>query len=112
MNFTKLGTDIYIPQKDPDVLKNIADVKFNYYLNSRIKGKQIDLDITSKIFNVDEIYVRKSCYRIKIGELEECVKSNIIDHMKQLGMDNNHIPESLLNTKISKRPNRILKSTV
>ena len=112
MNFKKLGTDIYIPKNDPNALKNIDDVKFNYYLSSRIKGNLIDLDITSKIFNVDDIYVRKSCYRIKIGKLEDCVKSNIIDHMKKLGMDESNIPESLLNTKITKRPNRLLNSTV
>ncbi|WP_026935420.1 hypothetical protein [Christiangramia echinicola] len=112
MNFKKLGADIYIPTKDSNSLKNIHNIKFNYYLSSRMNGNLIDLDITSKIFNVDKIYVRKSCYRIKIGKLEDCVKSNIIDHMKQLGMDESNIPQSLLNTRIAKRKDRLFNSTI
>ena len=108
MNFKKMGTDVYIPKKDPNSLKNIDDVKFNYYLSSRINGNLIDLDITSKIFNVDDIFIRKSCYRIKIGEIEKCVKANIIDHMTQLGMDKDHIPESLLHSKNSKSRSIVL----
>lgn len=112
MNYEKLGTDIYIPQKDSNALKDIANIKFNYYLTSRINGNLIDLDITSKLFNVDKVYIRKSCYRIKIGQLEECVKSNIIDHMNELGMDKNNIPKSLLNSSFTKRSNRFSKSVV
>ena len=95
MNYRKLGEDIYIPQNHNLLLTDAENVKFNYYLSSRVNGKKIDLDITTKIFEQDRMFVRKSCYRVKLGEIENCVKSNIIDHMRKLGVPENVIPESL-----------------
>ncbi|QYA24103.1 hypothetical protein G3I01_00795 [Gramella sp. MT6] len=97
MDYQKLGDDIYIPKRSNSALKDSEEIKFNYYLDSRINGPWIDLDITSKLFDNDKMFVRKSCYRVKIGEIENCVKANIIDHMKSLGLSNKNIPESLYN---------------
>ena len=103
MKFQKLGEDIYIPQKSSLSLINASDLKFNYYLNSRINGNSIDLDITSKLFCGDDMYVRKSCYRVRMGEIENCVKASIIDHMKSLGVSSSNIPESLKKKNYSDR---------
>ena len=102
MNYEKLGEDIHIPKLIEHPLKNKDGFKFNYYLSSRVNGKKIDLDITSKIFDKDQIYIRKSCYRVKIGQIENCVKSNIKEHMKELGIPQTRIPESLKNIKRNK----------
>ena len=111
MNYEKLGEDIHIPKLEERPLKNRDDIKFNYYLSSRVNGKNIDLDITSKIFDNDQIYIRKSCYRVKLGQIENCVKSNIIEHMKELGIPQTRIPESLKNIKRTK-PKAYSDSTV
>ena len=99
MNYKKLGEDIYIPKLIGRPLLKENSFKFNYYLSSRVNGKMIDLDITSKIFRGDRAYARKSCYRVKLGEIENCVKANIIDHMKKLGISQTNIPDSLKNSK-------------
>lgn len=99
MKYQKLGEDIYIPQSLDSPLDASADIKFNYYLSSRINGKKIDMDITSKVFVSEKMYIRKSCYRVKMGEIEKCVKMNIIDHMKKLGIEENRIPKSLLTSR-------------
>lgn len=95
MYYHKLGEDVYIPEPDGFPLKNVKDIKFNYYLSSRINGNLIDVDITSKLFARDKMFVRKSCYRLNIGEIENCVKANTMDHMKSLGVDDENIPSSL-----------------
>ena len=100
MNYRKLGEDIYIPQNHRPLLTDAEEIKFNYYLSSRVNGKKIDLDITSKIFDMETMYVRKSCYRVKLGEIENCVKMNILDHMRKLGVREQFIPESLLNPTV------------
>lgn len=97
MNYCKLGEDIYIPQNHRPLLTDAEDIKFNYYMSSRVNGKKIDLDITSKIFGKERMYVKKSCYRVKLGEIEDCVKKDILDHMRKLGVREQFIPESLLN---------------
>lgn len=103
MYYHKLGEDIYIPEPIDFPLKNVKDIKFNYYLSSRINGNFVDLDITSKLFERDHIYVRKSCYRVKLGEIENCVKANTMDHMKSLGMEDEKIPAALKKIVITRR---------
>jgi len=101
MNYQKLGEDIYIPKRSNSALQDSGEIKFNYYLDSRINGNWIDLDITSKLFGNDKMFVRKSCYRVRLGEIENCVKANIIDHMRCLGVPKENIPESLFNKTIT-----------
>lgn len=96
MTYQKLGEDIFIPVPDGKPLENATDLKFHYYLSSRVNGKLIDLDITSKIFEGDRMFIRKSCYRVRLGEIENCVKANIIDHMEKLGVSRSNIPKALL----------------
>lgn len=101
MQYQKMGDDIYIPKPTDSPLKEKKDIKFNYYLSSRVHKNLIDLDITTKLFDDENIYVRKSRYKVRMGEIENCVKANLIDHMKQLGMDENNIPPSLHNMGLS-----------
>ncbi|MCG9972933.1 hypothetical protein [Christiangramia crocea] len=103
MKFEKLGDFIYIPKHTGTPLKGKKNIKFNYYLSSRVNGKLIDLDITTKLFDEDQMFIRKACYRVKLGEIENCVKANLLDHMKSLGMDESNIPESLMAFGISSR---------
>ncbi|MDX1543548.1 MAG: hypothetical protein R3214_06330 [Christiangramia sp.] len=95
MKFEKLGDFIDIPKFTDSPLEGKKNIKFNYYLSSRVNGKLIDLDITTKLFDQDQMFIRKACYRVKLGEIENCVKANLIDHMKSLGMDECNIPETL-----------------
>ncbi|APG60183.1 hypothetical protein [Christiangramia salexigens] len=95
MKYEKLGEFIYMPKHIGKPLQGRDNVKFNYYLSSQVNGKKIDLDITTKLFHEDEIYIRKACFRVSIGEIEACVKDNLIDHMRSLGMDEENIPKSL-----------------
>lgn len=102
MSYKKLGEDVYLPKVEGKPLLNKEKVKFNYYLSSRTNGKKIDLDITSKIFESGDTYIRKSCYRVNLGEIENCVKENIKDHMLKLGISQTGIPTSLKNVKKNK----------
>ena len=95
MRYQKLGDDLEIPEVKGLPLREKQLIKFNYYLSSRINGNLIDLDITSKLFDEEKIYIRKSCYRVKLGEMENCVKENTVDHMLSLGLDEENIPHSL-----------------
>ncbi|WP_300436927.1 hypothetical protein [Christiangramia sp.] len=95
MKYKKLGNDLEIPKVNELPLKNKEKIKFNYYCSSRTNGNLIDLDITSKLFDQDKMYIRKSCYRIPLGEMEKCVKQNSIDHMISLGLKEKFIPDSL-----------------
>ena len=104
MKYAKLGEDLEIPVVSNLPLIGKKNIKFNYYCASRINGKLIDLDITSKLFDQDKMYIRKSCYRIKLGEMENCVKQNTIDHMLSLGLPESNIPDSL---KILKKRTKI-----
>lgn len=101
MKFQQLGGHIYIPKLEGSPLRGKENIKFNYYLSSRVNGKHIDLDITTKLFDGKQMYVRKSCYRVRLGEIESCVKQNIIDHMRSLGMDESNIPASLIDIGIT-----------
>lgn len=101
MKYQKLGDFIYLPEADGIPLKKVENIKFNYYLSSRINGTKIDLDITTKLFNHNNIYVRKACFRVNVGEIENCVKHNLIDHMRRLGMDDNNIPASLIRVGVT-----------
>jgi len=101
MKYEKLGEFIHLPKADGVPLKNVENIQFNYYLSSRINGKKIDVDITTKLFNENKIYVRKASYKLGIGEIEHCVKENLIDHMRSLGMNENNIPKSLINIGIT-----------
>ncbi|GAA4315818.1 hypothetical protein GCM10023115_26320 [Pontixanthobacter gangjinensis] len=112
MRYQKLGEDIYIPIKNDLPLKDKTKIKFNYYLSSRINGNLIDLDITSKLFDAGKMYVRKSGYRVKLGEIENCVKANIIEHMLSLGLDESEIPKSLKEKNITNRSRKYSKDTV
>ncbi|MCH4821668.1 hypothetical protein ML462_00645 [Gramella lutea] len=105
MSYKKLGEDVYLPKQQGKPLQNIRDIKFNYYLSSRIDGAKIYLDITSKIFGSGNTYIRKSCYRVNLGEMEDCVKRNIKEHMLHLGIPPNFIPKSLKNVKKIKNQN-------
>ncbi len=87
MNFEKLGEHLHIPKNAGKPLVGKENIKFNYYLNSRVYGKRVDLDITTKLFLKGQCYVRKGCYRVRLGEIEECVKYNLLDHKRSLGMD-------------------------
>lgn len=95
MIFKKLGDDIFAPSPKAMALIDAKDPKFNYYLSSRIRGPLIDLDITTKIFHNNEMFVRKSSYRVKLGQIEKCVKQNLIEHMLLLGLPEAEIPDSL-----------------
>lgn len=106
MKYQKLGDDCYTPEKSGLPLKNKKNIKFNYYLSSRINGNLIDLDITSKLFDGDNMYIRKSCYRVKLRSIENCVKKNTVDHMLSLGMDRENIPESLQNNDLQDQKHR------
>ncbi|MCP9198399.1 hypothetical protein MKO06_00655 [Gramella sp. GC03-9] len=107
MKYQLLGDHIYIPKLADSPLEGKKDIKFNYYLSSRVNGKNIDLDITTKLFDRKDMYVRKSCYRVTIGEIENCVKENLIDHMRCLGVDDSNIPPTLTNKQ---SPTRISRS--
>lgn len=108
MKYQQLGDFVNIPNVQGSPLKGKKDIKFNYYLSSRVNGKSIDLDITTKIFDDEQMYIRKACYRVKIGEIESCVKHNLIDHMKGLGMDETNIPSSLIHVGITPHAVRCL----
>ena len=110
MYYKKLGEDIYIPKRSDSALQNSEEIKFNYYLNSRVNSHSIDLDITSKLFDDNKTYIRKSCYRVKLGEIENCVKANIIDHMESLGLPKEKIPESLYDKAATNQPIRLQKA--
>lgn len=101
MKYEQLGNFIHIPEVNIKPLENRSDVKFNYYLSSRVNGKHIDLDITTKLFDEDQMYIRKACYRVRLGEIENCVKYNLIDHMRYLGISDEDIPVSLIKTGIT-----------
>lgn len=111
MKYYKLGEDVYLPNHCKFPLKSAIDLKFNYYISSRVNGSLIDLDITSKIFDGDDVYVRKSSYRVKLGEIENCVKANIKDHMIKLGVENSNIPPSLNRVTSPKHKMRYTKNT-
>lgn len=108
MKYQQLGEFVHIPKLEGTPLKNKMDVKFNYYLSSRVNGKRIDLDITTKLFDDKQIYIRKACYRVRLGEIENCVKENLIAHMRSLGMDESNIPSSLINVGITPHAVRCL----
>lgn len=108
MKYQKLGDFIDIPHVQGSPLKGKKNVKFNYYLSSRVNGNNIDLDITTKLFGDEQMYVRKAGYRVKIGEIEACVKQNLIEHMKSLGMDDTNIPQSLIQVGITSHAIRSL----
>ena len=95
MLFKKLGDDIFAPAPKATALIDAKKPKFNYYLSSKIRGPLIDLDITTKIFNENKMFVRKSSYRVKLGQIESCVKQNLIEHMLLLGLPEEKIPDSL-----------------
>lgn len=107
MKYKKLCEDINIPKNNTSTLKHEKNIKFNYYLSSRMNGKFIDLDITSKLFSKDQMFIRKSCYRVHLGEIENCVKANIIDHMKSLGVTDENIPQALNNINRSNQAFRL-----
>jgi hypothetical protein len=107
MKFEKLGDDIYLPERSDKALKNSKIVKFNYYVSTRNNAKLLDLDITTKLFDHDEKYIRKSCYRIKAHEIEECVKANLRDHMTSLGLKMENIPRNLKNSNTANRRSRL-----
>jgi len=108
MRYQKRGEYIYLPEVDGIPLKNVEDVKFKYYLSSRKNGEKVDVDITTKLFDQNRMYVRKASYKLGIGEIEDCVKENLIDHMRSLGMDAHNIPEALINDDIT---NHVVKSS-
>ncbi len=101
MKYQKLGEFIYLPPKEGAPLRGKKDVKFNYYLSSRVNGKLIDIDITTKLFDDDDMYIRKACYKVRLSDIESCVKENLIDHMRSLGMEEENIPSSLINMGIT-----------
>lgn len=101
MNYIQLGDFIHIPETETAPLKGKTGIKFNYYLSSRINGQHVDLDITTKLFDGEQMYIRKACYRVKLGEIEKCVKYNLIDHMRYLGLEEKSLPASLSSTSIS-----------
>lgn len=101
MKFEKLGEFIYIPQREETSLAGKSNIRFNYYLSSRINGKLVDLDITTKIFDEHKLYTRKACYRVKLAEIESCVKANLVDHMRSLGVADDAIPKSLIEIGIT-----------
>ena len=101
MNYEKLGEFIHLPKIEGKPLENVEKIKFNYYLASRLNGNKIDVDITTKLFHGDSMYVRKACFRVVPGQMETCLKENLIDHMRSLGMDNHNIPQSLINIGIT-----------
>ncbi len=108
MKYLKLGEFIHIPRIEGTPLKGKKDIKFNYYLSSRVNSKRVDLDITTKLFDEKQIYIRKACYRVRVGEIENCVKENLIDHMRSLGMDESNIPASLIDVGITPHAVRCL----
>lgn len=103
MNYEKIGEDLYSPKSDRSPLKSINDIKFSYRFNSEIKGEFIITEITSKLFHHHETFVKKSTYRLKLGEIEDCVKSHIKNHMLQLGIKKEMIPKNLINFNISEQ---------
>lgn len=108
MKYQKLGEFIHIPRKEGKPLEGKEEIKFNYYLSSRVNGKLIDIDITTKLFDEDDMYIRKACYRVRMSEIESCVKENLIDHMRSLGMEEEYIPSSLINIGITNHAVRCL----
>ncbi|MDR5589611.1 hypothetical protein [Christiangramia sp. SM2212] len=109
MKYLKLGDHYNTPEIAGLPLKQKKNIKFNYYLSSRINGNLIDLDITSKLFDGDKMYIRKSCYRVKLRSMEDCVKKNTVDHMLSLGVEKENIPLSLQNTDLQTRRNKLSK---
>lgn len=96
MEFQKLGDSIYIPEIKGSPLADKKHIEYNYYLSTKINGNKVDLDLTTKLFDKKAEYICKSCYRIPLDQIENCVKANLVNHMCVLGMKRNNIPESLL----------------
>ncbi|MBT8295692.1 MAG: hypothetical protein KJP01_03640 [Gramella sp.] len=103
MNYKKLKEDIYFPKPERTPLKKFNDPKFNYFLTSHIDGNSMELEITSKLFDLERTYMKKSCYQINIGDIEDCVKRHIKEHMLDLGIPKKNIPEALHKIKITNR---------
>ncbi|SDS05499.1 hypothetical protein [Gramella sp. MAR_2010_147] len=103
MKYKRLGDHMEIPKINGSPLREKEKIKFNYYLSSRMNGKLVDVDITSKLFDGNKMYIRKSCYRIPLGDVENCVKENTIEHMLSLGLKETNIPDSLKGIHIKDR---------
>lgn len=101
MIYKKLREDIYFPQAQQTPLKKINHPTFNYFLNSRVDDDAMELEITSKVFALERTYIKKSCYQIDIGEIEDCVKSHIREHMLDLGVPRKNIPKALSQINIT-----------
>ena len=101
MNYQKIGEIIHFPKSKGKPLQGKRGIRFNYYLSSKNLGSFVALDVTTKLFYQEKIYVRNAVYRVRLGEIEKCVRENILKHMKSLGMDENNIPASLLHFSMS-----------
>lgn len=96
MKFQQLGDAIHIPEVKGRPLEGKDEIRYNYYISTRINGDKVDMDITTKIFHDEAMYVRMAFCRVKVGQIEKCVKRNLIEHMIQLGLRRKDIPRSLI----------------
>ncbi len=96
MEFQKLGDTIFTPQIEGSPLANKVDIEFNYYLSVKIHGNNVEMDLTTILFDTTTEYTCKSCYRITIDQIEDCIKANLVSHMLRLGVKRKNIPISLL----------------
>lgn len=96
MGFEKLGDAVYIPKVKGSPLEGRKPINFNYYLNTQVRGQYAYIDLTTKLFDKEQEYIRKVSCKVNLEEIENCVKTNLIHHMRHLGMEKNLIPKSLL----------------
>ena len=96
MKFKEIGEVIYIPEINGKPLEGKQNIKFNYYISTRLHKDMIEMNVTTKLFHEDDIYIRQARYRLKMGQIEKCVKRNLIEHMCSLGMKRNDLPKSVL----------------
>lgn len=94
--YKNLGDPVYIPKMEGSPLADKKQINFNYYLSTIIKGKNVDVDLTTKIFDKETEYICRVCYRVEIDQIGNCVKSCLVNHMCALGMNRKDIPKSLL----------------
>lgn len=96
MEFQKLEDAVYIPKIKGSPLADKEHIEFNYYLHTKTHGNKVDLDLTTKLCDNKMEYKCKSSYRIPMDQIENCVKANLVDHMRTLGMKRKNIPKSLM----------------
>lgn len=96
MGFERLGEAVYYPKILGSTLQGTRKVIYNYYLRTQIKGTFAYIDIKTKLFAKGKEYIQMVSYKVRIDEIEACVKKSLLQHMRKLGLEEEYIPKSLL----------------